>query len=113
MQAAIVVTWTHPFVGREEKALAYGGEVQEFWGKQAAEGKCSPPELFFSETGVGLWFVKRDRDTLMRIHDSDEARMLTMKGELFLDSFKLEFFYTGEAANEYMTRYGAALAAIA
>jgi hypothetical protein len=113
MQAAMVVTWTHPVVGREEKALAYGIEVQEFWSKKAAEGKCSEPELFFSEAGSAMWFVKGDRDTLMALHDTDEARMLTMKGELLLDAFRLEFFATGDDATDFMLRYGAALVTIA
>jgi hypothetical protein len=112
MQTALVVMWTHPFPGREQKALAYGAEVMEFWGKKAEQGMCSAPHLFFAESGIGLWYVSGERDALMQIHDSDEARLLTMKGELLLESFKAEFFYAGEDAVDYMTRYGAALAAI-
>lgn len=112
MQTALVVMWTHPVPGREQKALAYGAEVMEFWGKKASEGLCSTPQLFFSEAGIGLWHVSGERDTLMQIHDSDEARLLTMKGELLLEGFKAEFFYAGEDAIDYMTRYGAALQAI-
>ncbi len=112
MQSAMVVTWTHPFAGREEKALAYGMEVMEFWGKQASEGKCGPPQMFFSERGTGLWMVTGDRDMLMQIHDSDEARMLTLKGELLLENFSLDFFYAGDAAADYMTRFATALTAI-
>jgi len=112
MQSAMVVTWTRPVPGREQKALAYGVEVMEFWGKRASEGKCSPPELFFSEHGTGLWLVKGDRDTLLLVHDSDEARLLTLKGELLLESFSLDFVYAGDAAVDYMTRYATALSAI-
>lgn len=112
MQTAMVVTWTHPFPGREDKALAYGAEVMEFWGKRASEGKCSEPELFFSERGMGLWIVKGDRDTLLQIHDTDEARMLTFKGDLLLEGFCLDFFYAGDAAADYMTRYATALSSI-
>ena len=112
MQSAMAVTWSRPVPGREEKALAYGAEVMEFWGKRASEGKCSPPELFFSEHGTGLWLVKGDRDTLLQVHDSDEARLLTMKGELLLEGFSLDFLYAGDAAVDYMTRYATALSAI-
>jgi len=112
MQAAMVVTWAQPVPGREDKAMAYGAEVMDFWGKRASEGKCSPPELFFSERGTGLWIVKGDRDTLLQVHDSDEARLLTLKGELLLKDFSLDFAYTGDAAAEYMTRYATALSAI-
>lgn len=112
MQAAMVVTWTHPIVGREEKALAYGAEVSDFWGGQARAGKCSQPELFFTDAGSGIWMVKGDRDVLMQIHDSDAARMLTLKGEILLENFCLEFFYAGDGAADYMARYQSALMAI-
>lgn len=113
MQTALVVTWTHPVVGREQKALAYAAEVAEFWNKQAAEGKCSAPQMFMSEAGTGIWLVTGDRQTLLSIHDTEEARLLTMKGELLLESFKLEIFYAGDAAADYLVTYGSALEAIA
>lgn len=71
---------------------------EDYWGKRAAEGKCTAPEMFFSERGTGLWMVKGDRDVLMQIHDTDEARMLTLKGELLLEAFSVDFCYAGEAA---------------
>lgn len=113
MQAAMVVTWTHPIAGRETKALEYGAEVQDYWGKRAAEGKCTEPELFFSERGAGLWMVKGDRDVLIQIHDTDEARMLTLKGGLLLEGFSVDFCYTGKAADDYLMQFGAALSATA
>lgn len=112
MQTAIVVSWTHPFPGREQKALEYGAEVTEFWGKKAAEGQCSEPSIFFSERGTGFWFVKGDRDLLLRIHDSDEARLLSLKGELLLENFSIDFFYADEDAADYMKRYASALTTI-
>lgn len=112
MQTAMVATWAQPVPGREEKALAYGAEVADYWSKKAAEGKCTQPELFFSERGTGLWFVKGDRDTLLKIHDTDEARMLTLKGELLLENFSLDFFYADDAAADFMMRYASALTAI-
>ncbi|HET7660696.1 MAG TPA: hypothetical protein VFK66_09940 [Oryzihumus sp.] len=112
MQSALVVTWTHPIAGREQKALEYAAEVQDFWGKQAREGRCSEPQIFFSERGTGLWIVSGERDALMQIHDSDEARLLTMKGELLLESFSADIVYTGDSAVDYMQRYGSALSAL-
>jgi hypothetical protein len=108
----MVATWTHPIAGREAKALEYGAEVMAFWGKRAAEGKCSEPELFFSERGTGMWMVKGSRDVLLLIHDTDEARLLSMKGELLLEGFGIDFCYADDAAMDYMARYGTALAAI-
>src|SRR6478672_4399858 len=98
MQSALVVTWTHPVAGREQKALAYAAEVNEFWGAKAAAGLCAEPQWFFAESGVGMWIVTGERDALMQLHDSDEARMLLMKGELFIEAFRAEFYYTGDSA---------------
>ena len=113
MKAAMVASWTHPFPGREEKALAYGAEVEQFWSAQAAEGRCTPPETFFSDAGIGFWIVQGDRDELLRISDSEPARLLTMKGDLLVDSFRVEIYHAGEAAQEYLAQYGTALAAMA
>jgi hypothetical protein len=112
MKAAIVMTWTHPFPGREEKALAYAKEVNEFWGKQAAEGHCTPPEMYFSDVGIGLWIIQGDRDELLHIGDTEEARLLTLKGDLLLESFKVEIFYVGDSAVQYLEQFGKVLATI-
>ncbi|HEX8973676.1 hypothetical protein [Oryzihumus sp.] len=112
MQAALVVTWTHPIAGREQKSLDYAQEVQTFWSKQASEGRCSEPQLFFSERGTGLWVVTGERETLMQIHDSDEARLLTLKGELLLESFSADIVYAGDSAADYLMRYSSALATL-
>ncbi|HSN11791.1 MAG TPA: hypothetical protein VLS51_06770 [Propionibacteriaceae bacterium] len=112
MQTAMVVTWTHPIPGREAKALEYAAEVARFWGKQAAEGLCSEPEMFFSDRGTSMWIVKGERDVVLRIHDMDEARLLTLKGELLLEEFNVDFFYTGDAAADYMVRFNSALTSI-
>ncbi len=112
MQAALVVTFANPVVGREAKALEYTVEVNDFWTKRAQEGKCSMPEVFLNESGTGIWMVKGDRDVLMQIHDSDQARLLTLKGDLLLENFSLQFYYAGDTAAEYMTQYQSALSAI-
>lgn len=113
MQTAMVATWTHPIAGREAKALEFGAEAMEFWSARASEGKCTEPEMFFSERGTGLWMVKGDRDTLTRIHDSDEGRLLALKGELLLEEYSLTFYYAGEDAADFMARYASALSTIA
>ncbi len=112
MQAAILVTWTHPVAGREAKALQYGDQVMKYWQARANEGKCSEPEIFFSERGTGMWIVKGDRDTLMQIHDTDDARLLTMNGGLLLEGFSVDFCYAGDAAADFMARYASALSTI-
>jgi len=102
VQAALVVTWTRTVVGREQLALDYGLEVKEYWAKLAAEGKCSPPELFFFSDGHGLWMVKGDVDTLWSIHVEEATQRLVAKGQLLLEDFAFDFVITGEDAEAYM-----------
>lgn len=112
MQSAIVSTWTHPIAGRERKSLAYAVEAMDYWGKQASEGKCSQPEVFFSDLGHGMWRVQGDQDTLQQIYDGDEARMLRLKGQLLLENFSTEFWYAGDGAADYLQRWETALSVI-
>lgn len=109
MNAAMVATWTHPFPGREEKALTYAKEVEQFWTEQATKGRCTPPETYFSDTGLGFWIVRGEREELIRISETEPARLLQMKGDLLLESFRVEFYRAGEAATAYLEQFGKAL----
>jgi hypothetical protein len=107
MDAALVVTWTAPLPGREKAALDYRTEVWEYWGKLAAEGKCSQPEIFLFSDGHGLWMVKGDIDTLWSIHVQETTQRLVRKGQLLLQDFAFDFPTTGKAADEYVAGYAA------
>jgi hypothetical protein len=89
-------------VGREKLALDYGVEVEEYWTKQATEGKCSPPKLFFFSNGHGLWMVEGDIDTLWSIHVEEATQRLVTKGQILLQDFAFDFVTTGKDAEEYM-----------
>ena len=112
MKAALVATWTQPIPGREQKALEYGAEVMAYWNALAQQGRCTEPEMFFAETGVGMWMVKGDRATLMAESENDAARLLSMKGDLLLKDFAMVLYHTGDAADAFMATYGQALQAI-
>ena len=105
MKAAMIVHFDHPFPGREIRALEYGVEVNEFWGKLAAEGKCTQPEMFFSTSGHGLWMVKGDLETLEQLVSTEKVQKLLEKGGLLMDGFGYEFHFTGDAADAYLLRY--------
>jgi hypothetical protein len=106
MDAAIIVSWKLPFPGREKEALDYVREVQEYWGKLAAEHKCSQPETFFFETsGRGLWIVTGDRETLETLVIAEGAERLMVKGELLLQDFSSEIVKAGKASEEHLLRY--------
>lgn len=103
MKYAYVVTWKGAVPGREKFALDYGREVEEYWGKFAADGKCSEPETFFFPDGHGMWMVKGDFETLERLWMTDEAQHMLVKGRWLLEDFGYEFVRTGDAADQYMT----------
>lgn len=106
MDAAMIVSWKLPFPGREKEALDYAREVNEYWGKLATEGKCSQPEIFFSETGGhGLWIIKGDRDTLETLLIAEVSERLAVKGELLLQDFTCEIVKAGKASEEHLLRY--------
>jgi len=105
MNAAFIVTWSRPFPGREKKALDYGVEVNEYWGKLAADGKCTPPEMFFLPNGQGFWMVKGDREELYKLFWSDVSQTLLTKGEYLFGDFKHAIAVTGTAADEFLFRY--------
>ena len=84
--------------------IGYGAEVQQYWGEHADQGRCSEPELFFSERGLGLWMVTGDRDTLLETHDTEDSKRLTAKGQLLSEDFVLDFYDTGDAADAYLGR---------
>jgi len=113
MKAAMIVRWTQPIPGREMKALEYGAQVGEFWGKVAAEGRCTVPEMFFSLLGEGMWMVKGDLGVLQEIEATEQAQMLTFKGQWLLEGFGIEYFLTAEDADAYMGRYAKAGEALA
>lgn len=102
MRYAYVVTWNGPIQGREMKAIEYGAEVQEYWGKFADEGKCSEPEMFFFPDGHGMWMVKGEFQALEELWYTEEAQHLLAKGNWLLQDFGFEFVRTGDSADEYL-----------
>lgn len=102
MYSAMVVTFSTPFPGREKKALEFAIESAEFWGKKAADGKCTEPEMFLSTTGRSIWFVKGEREVLEEISYSDEGLALLAKGELYLADFTNEILMAGDTVDHYL-----------
>jgi hypothetical protein len=113
MQAALVVTWSAAKDGREMKALEYAAEVAEYWGKKAADGKCTVPEMFMSPaTGQGTWIVKGERATLQELQDDNAARMLLARGHVLLEHFTSEIELADESVQEYFTMFANAVESV-
>jgi hypothetical protein len=92
-----------PVHGREKLALDLGVEVNEYWGKLAAEGKCSEPEMFFY-ADRGMWMVKGDLQTLRQLCDAEEVQRQFDKGQFFFADYDYELVRTGDAAVEHLLR---------
>jgi hypothetical protein len=90
MKAAVIVTWSRAKLGREAAALALGAEVNEFWAKQAAAGKCTEPRAYLSQRGNAVWLVEGEYDTLVELTNDEQQRKLQVKAGLLLDDFELE-----------------------
>ncbi len=105
MQGAMIVHFTRAVPGRELKALEYGAEVNDYWGKLAAEGKCTPPETFFASGGGGLWLVKGELPTLGELIQTDTVKRLLAEGSLVLEGFGYEFYLTADSSDEYLATF--------
>ena len=95
--AALVSTWGRAVPGREAKAIEVFMEFMQWWGKQAAEGKCSEPEPFFATDGSGGMSVVRGKaDMLLELASSDEALRLISKGQLIVQDLETTWYYAGD-----------------
>jgi hypothetical protein len=112
MDAAFMTTWKVPYPGREQQALEFAVQSAEFWGKQAADGRCTEPEWFFFPEGVGHLMVKGDRVVLEELVNSDDVRRLLARGMLLLQDWQYALGDTGSAAERFITDYAAELASI-
>jgi len=109
MDAATVLTWSAPFPGREKKTLEFVAQADEYWGKRAAEGRCTQPEWFFLPTGWGMWMVKGERRVLEELIQTDEARRLLVKGFVLVQDWGCTVAHYGSGAARFMGEYAGEL----
>lgn len=110
MKAALLVTWTAPFPGREMKALEFAVEANEYWGKLAAEGKCTVPEEFMSPgTGRGYWLVKGEHETLAELMTSEVPLALSAKGVALLKDYTYELILADDSVEQFFGNYADAV----
>ncbi|HZD64722.1 MAG TPA: hypothetical protein VE152_01345 [Acidimicrobiales bacterium] len=108
MKAALVVSWTTPKTGRENKAIDYGREVDKVWSRYAAEGRCSEPEWFWASRGHSLWIVKAEYEELLAL--LAETYSLIVKGQLLVDDFEYDIHICGR--EEMMAPYEAVVSEV-
>lgn len=54
--------------------------MDEYWGRLAAESKCSEPKWSWAMAGPNHWIVEGDYETLLMHAGSPDGRKLSMKG---------------------------------
>src|SRR5438552_10596879 len=96
-EAALVTTWANAIPGRESKALEVFMDSLGFWGKQAADGKCSNPEVYLAQDGSGGILIVRGRsDALREIAESDDGQKVIAKAQLIVQDLKSHWYWAGD-----------------
>jgi hypothetical protein len=103
MKAAMVVRCAGPVPGRELAALAYGREVDDFYGKRASEGLCTEPKWLWGPHGELLWIVEGEYEALLGILARPEAQNFMIKGSILLQGYGHDLYEVGR--EEMFGRY--------
>jgi hypothetical protein len=97
--AAVVVGWTRAVPGRETKSFEAFREALEWWGKQAAEGRCRLPRAFgAADASGGMLIIEGRSDGLHELMESEAYRKLASKGVMVADDFRVKLYYGGSDA---------------
>ena len=106
MDTALVFTWTRPVVGREAMVLELWPETKEFFGKLAADGKCTEIETFFSPSApFNFAIVRGPLVSILEIVDSDAYRILASKYMFVLEDWHYYTYVTGDQTETFIDRY--------
>ena len=95
MKAAVVVKFTISIPGREKAAMAYAREVDDFWGKKAAEGLCTEPKWFWATAGEHIWFVEGEYEALLGILAGPESQKFLVMGPILVEGFGWGLYQVG------------------
>jgi hypothetical protein len=88
MKAAFIVSWSTSVPGREKKSIEYFRDFNEFYGKLAAEGKCTEPEFFVGPGGRRFWFVKGEYETLVGFLTLPKVQEFMFTGDYLAQDFE-------------------------
>ena len=93
MKAALVVRFSNPVPGREQAAIAYGHELDDFVRKNAA--KISEPKWYWSSSGENMVIIEGEYENLLAVSADPEAIKLENKGMILLQNFRDELVMVG------------------
>ena len=95
MKAAMVVKFTTSVPGREKAAIAYAREVDDFYGKKAAEGLCTEPKWFWATAGESMWIVEGEYEALLGILATPEVQKFLVTGPILVEGFGWALYQVG------------------
>jgi hypothetical protein len=95
MKAALLAKWTSVVPGRERAAIAFGREVDDFYGKKAEEGLCTEPKWLWAPIGESLWFVEGEYEALLGILAMPEAQKFLVKSTILLQNWGYGVYQIG------------------
>lgn len=95
MKAALVVKFMMPVPGREKASIHFAHEVDDFYGKKAAEGLCTAPKWFWASADENLWIVEGEYEALLGILVTPQAQKLLFMGSTLLQGFKYDLYRAG------------------
>ena len=95
MKAAFVVKFTTSVPGREQAAIDYARDVDDFYGKKAAEGLCTEPKWYWASAGENMWIVEGEYEALLGIIATPEAQKFLVMGPILVQGFGWGLYQVG------------------
>ena len=104
MDAALVIQYKRPFVGRETLAMESFQDAMTFFGKQAADGHCEPPTAYMGVDG-GMMIIHGERMALFELIGGEDFHRVFAKAEFAADGLRHELMFTGERLATEMSQW--------
>jgi hypothetical protein len=104
--AALVMRYTLPIPGREQKAMQVFADALTVFGKLAADGICAEPDVLHHIVGGGMFIVKTETfEKAHEILDMDDVRRVLDTAVFTVDDFDVELMVAGEKLMNNMSVY--------
>lgn len=104
MDAALVISYKRPFVGRETLAMESFQDAMTFFGKQATDGHCEQPAAYMGVDG-GMMIIHGERMALFELTGGEEFHRVFAKAEFASDGLRYELMVTGEGLATEMSHW--------
>ena len=105
---ALVISYGTPVAGREGKAMEVFADALTMFGKLAANGQCSEPELFHHLVGGGMMIVRTETfEMAHEILEMEDVATIIDTAVFTVNDFDVAYWVTGEKLMHNMSLYTA------